>query len=77
VLPGGASYFELANAEHPEIGYAPITGYPGEAYLSADGTKISVLVDEGWVQVEAPADVLPALTDVVLANVGGGAAVGG
>jgi hypothetical protein len=74
VLPGGASYFARANAAHPEIGYAPVTGYPGDAYLSADGTQLSVLVDGGWVLVEAPAEDVPAMAEVVLGNVG---AVGG
>jgi hypothetical protein len=75
VLPGGASYFAEANAGHPEIGYAPITGYPGEAYITADGTEVSVLIDGGWVQVRAPAETLHAVADVVLANVGASGAV--
>jgi hypothetical protein len=70
VLPGGASYFAESAAADPSIGWTPTTDYPGEAYLSADGTQVSILIDGAWVKVRAPADSLAAVTEVVLANVG-------
>ncbi|NQX34371.1 hypothetical protein [Herbiconiux sp. VKM Ac-2851] len=74
VLPGGASYFAGSSAAEPDKGWSPIMDYPGEAYGTADGGEVAVLVDGGWVDVRGPGEVLPALVDEVLGNVG---AVGG
>ncbi|MDO9396051.1 MAG: hypothetical protein Q7T71_05875 [Herbiconiux sp.] len=70
VLPGGASYFAESAAGRPAVGWAPAPDYPGEAYLSADGGTVAVLIKGAWVEVRGPAELLHAIADVVLADVG-------
>ncbi|NQX28487.1 hypothetical protein HQQ81_14160 [Microbacteriaceae bacterium VKM Ac-2854] len=66
VLPGGASYFDT---EASELSWFAAPDYPGDAYVSEDGRHASVLVDNGWLYVGAPADRLRAVTELILSNV--------
>ncbi|MGA1837364.1 hypothetical protein VD659_10575 [Herbiconiux sp. 11R-BC] len=71
VLPGGAGYFTTSSP----IGggaWTPTTGYPGEAYVSPDGTEIAVLVDNAWFDLRVPAEqtaLLPQFAALVVSNV--------
>ncbi|WP_368499113.1 cell wall-binding repeat-containing protein [Herbiconiux sp. A18JL235] len=71
VLPGGAGYFPRSTP----IGggtWHPVSGYPGEAYLSDSGEQVSVLVDNAWFSVRTPSGdtaSLPAFTAEVIATV--------
>ncbi|GLK18055.1 hypothetical protein GCM10017602_25370 [Herbiconiux flava] len=78
VLPGGASYLPAAMAASERYEWQPAPDYPGEAYLATeDGSAqstVNIAIENAWVQVSGPGEVLPALVDEVLGNVG---AVGG
>ncbi|RFA13851.1 hypothetical protein B7R22_11550 [Subtercola boreus] len=75
VLPGGASYFDELRASDPSLSWRAAPGYPGVAYLAEAGvsTRLSILVDGGWVELGVPtttaADTLPGFAATVLANV--------
>ncbi len=71
MLPGGAGYFPQST---PVGGgsWHPVSGYPGEAYLSDSGDQVSVLVDNAWFSVRTPSGdtaSLPAFTAEVIATV--------
>lgn len=67
VLPGGASFFTVPDADSY---LQPTTDYPGRAWLSTEGQAVEILLDDGWISISAPADRMHAVVDAVLANVG-------
>ncbi|RFA09904.1 hypothetical protein B7R54_12345 [Subtercola boreus] len=77
VLPGGASYFAEFRDADPSLSWTAVTGYPGEAYVadSEGTTRLSILIDGGWVELKVPTatsdDTLRGFAATVLANVGG------
>lgn len=67
VLPGGASYFD-EEVDAPEYSVAP--EYPGVAYVAPNGQDVNILIDDGWIQISAPAASLDPIVRTVVANVG-------
>ncbi|MBF4574136.1 hypothetical protein ITJ64_16610 [Herbiconiux sp. VKM Ac-1786] len=74
VLPGGASYLPAAMAASERYDWQPAPEYPGEAYIATQEgspqSTVDLAIDDAWVQVSGPVEVLPALVDEVLGNVG-------